>query len=61
MIVWIVLLLLVLVLFGAGFFVPLLWVAAVVLLGLWIFGFLRPGRSGGGRRQGGRRSGRRRR
>ena len=32
-------LLLVLILFGAGFAVHLLWIAAVVLLVLWIVGF----------------------
>jgi hypothetical protein len=32
-------LLLVLILFGAGFAVHLLWIAAVVLLVLWIIGF----------------------
>jgi hypothetical protein len=32
-------LLLVLVLFGAGFAIHLLWIAAVVLLVLWIVGF----------------------
>jgi len=60
MIVWILLLLLLLVLFGAGFAVHLLWIAAVVLLVLWVLGFLRHGRSSGGRRSSGRRSGRRR-
>ncbi len=60
MIVWIFLLLLLLVLFGAGFAIHLLWIAAVVLLVLWVFGFLRHGRSSDGRRSSGRRSGRRR-
>ena len=60
LIVWILLLLLLLVLFGAGFAVHLLWIAAVVLLVLWVLGFLRHGRSSGGRRSSGRRSGRRR-
>jgi len=32
-------LLLVLILFGAGFAVHLLWIAAVVLLVLWLIGF----------------------
>ena len=33
-------LLLVLILFGAGFAVHLLWIAAVVLLVLWVVGFV---------------------
>jgi hypothetical protein len=45
MIVWILLLLLALVLFGVGFSVHLLWVAAVVLLVVWAFGFTRHRRS----------------
>ncbi|TJZ99802.1 DUF5670 family protein [Actinacidiphila oryziradicis] len=61
MILWILLLLLVLVLFGVGFSVHLLWIAAVVLLILWLLGFMRHGRSNSGRRSGARRSGRRRR
>ena len=61
MIVWVVLLLLVLVLFGVGFSLHLLWIVAVVLLIAWLLGFMRHGRSSGGRRSGGRRSSRRRR
>ncbi|MEY9964727.1 Flp pilus assembly protein TadB [Streptacidiphilus sp. MAP12-16] len=55
MIVWILLLLLVLVLFGVGFSVHLLWLVAVVLLVAWLLGFMRQGRSRGGRRSGRRR------
>jgi hypothetical protein len=61
MIVWVVLLVLVLVLFGVGFSVHLLWIVAIVLLIAWLLGFMRQGRSSGGRRSGGRRSGWRRR
>ena len=61
MIVWVVLLLLVLVLFGVGFSLHLLWIVAVVLLIAGLLGFMRHGRSSGGRRSGGRRSSRRRR
>lgn len=59
MIVWVVLLLLVLVLFGVGFSIHLLWIAAIVLLIAWLLGFMRHGRSSGGRSSGRRRSGRR--
>jgi hypothetical protein len=38
-VVLILALLLVLILFGAGFAVHLLWIAAVVLLVLWLVGF----------------------
>jgi hypothetical protein len=60
MIVWVVLLLLVLVLFGVGFSIHLLWIVAIVLLIAWLLGFMRHGRGGGGRGSGGRRSGWRR-
>jgi len=61
MIVWVVLLLLVLMLFGVGFSIHLLWIVAVVLLIVWLLGFMRHSRSSGGRRSGGRRSSWRRR
>jgi hypothetical protein len=60
MIVWVVLLLLVLVLFGVGFSIHLLWIVAIVLLIAWLLGFMRHGRGSGGRGSGGRRSGWRR-
>ena len=53
MIVWVVLLLLVLVLFGVGFSIHLLWIVAIVLLIAWLLGFMRNGRSGSGRSGGG--------
>ncbi|MET9644823.1 hydrophobic protein [Streptomyces syringium] len=51
MIILIALLLLALALFGFGFVVPLLWVAAAVVLIVWILRFARHRRG----RQGGRR------
>ncbi|WTK76328.1 hydrophobic protein [Streptomyces sp. NBC_01515] len=54
---WILLFLLILVVFGFGFTMQALWWAAAVLLVVWIFGFARRGR-GGGRRSRGRRYGR---
>jgi hypothetical protein len=60
MIVWVVLLLLVLVLFGVGFSIHLLWIVAIVLLIAWLLGFMHHGRGSGGRGSGGRRSGWRR-
>ncbi|MDV9168844.1 hydrophobic protein [Streptomyces sp. W16] len=57
MILWILLFLLILVVFGFGFTTQALWWVAAVLLGVWIFGFARRGR-GRGRRRGGRRYGR---
>ncbi|MDT0447712.1 hydrophobic protein [Streptomyces hesseae] len=57
MIISIVLLLLALVLFGFGFAMHLLWIAAAVVLIVWILGFARHrrGRQGGGRRYAGNR------
>ncbi|MET9413250.1 hydrophobic protein [Streptomyces klenkii] len=57
MIALIVLLLLALVLLGFGFVVHLLWIAAAVVLIVWILGFARHrhGRSGGRRYAGNRR------
>ncbi|MER5448704.1 hydrophobic protein [Streptomyces sp. NPDC002766] len=46
MILWILLLLLILVVFGIGFTMHLLWWVAIVLLVLWIAGFLMRGRRG---------------
>ncbi|WP_405972842.1 hydrophobic protein [Streptomyces sp. NBC_00988] len=57
MILWILLFLLILVVFGLGFTTQALWWVAAVLLVVWIFSFARRGR-GGGRRRGGRRYGR---
>ncbi|WP_370417661.1 hydrophobic protein [Streptomyces sp. QH1-20] len=51
MIILIALLLLALALFGFGFVMPLLWIAAAVVLIVWILGFARHRRG----RQGGRR------
>jgi hypothetical protein len=45
MILWILLLLLALVLFGFGFTTYMLWIAAAVLLVVWLFGFTRHRRS----------------
>jgi hypothetical protein len=45
MILWILLLLLALVLFGFGFTTHMLWIAAAVLLVVWLFGFNRHRRS----------------
>jgi Flp pilus assembly protein TadB len=42
---WILLLLLALVLFGFGFTTHMLWIAAAVLLVVWLFGFNRHRRS----------------
>ena len=42
-----VVLLLVLLLFGLGFAVKLLWILAVLLLIVWLFGFVRRGAHGG--------------
>ncbi|MFC5143494.1 hydrophobic protein [Streptomyces aureoversilis] len=52
MMILIALLLLALVLFGFGFVVPLLWIAAAVVLIVWILGFARHrrGRQGSGHR-----------
>ncbi|ARZ72461.1 hydrophobic protein [Streptomyces sp. HU2014] len=57
MIFLLVLLLLALVLFGFGFVVPLLWIAAAVVLIVWILGFARHrrGHRGRGRRYAGSR------
>jgi hypothetical protein len=41
-----VVLLLILVLFGAGFAVKALWIVAVILLVLWLIGFLARGAEG---------------
>ncbi|MGX1907980.1 hydrophobic protein [Streptomyces phaeochromogenes] len=54
MLLWILLLLLILVVFGIGFTMQTLWWVAAVLLVVWIVGFTRHGR-GGGRRRSGRR------
>ncbi|MGX8904263.1 hydrophobic protein [Streptomyces netropsis] len=51
MIILIALLLLALALFGFGFVMPLLWIAAAVVLIVWILGFARHRRG----RRGGRR------
>ncbi|TQJ86028.1 hydrophobic protein [Streptomyces sp. SLBN-31] len=51
MILWILLLLLILVVFGFGFIMHLLWWAAVVLLVVWIVGFVMRGRRGARHRQ----------
>lgn len=48
MIVWIALLLLALILFGFGFVAHLLWIAAAVVLIVWILGIGRHSRSRGG-------------
>ncbi|MEU2870578.1 hydrophobic protein [Streptomyces olivoreticuli] len=48
MIVWIALLLPILILFGFGFVAHLLWIAAAVVLIIWILGFGRHSRSHGG-------------
>ncbi|MFV8132788.1 hydrophobic protein [Streptomyces syringium] len=55
MIILIALLLLALALFGFGLVMPLLWIAAAVVLIVWILGFARHrrGRQGGGRRYAG--------
>lgn len=46
----IVVLLLALLLFGAGFALKALWWIAVIVLVVWLLGFfIRPARSGGGR------------
>lgn len=42
-------LLLILVLFGAGFAVNILWYVALAVLVLWVLGFLVRGSAGGGR------------
>ncbi|MEV6046740.1 MULTISPECIES: hydrophobic protein [Streptomyces] len=52
MLLWIVLIVLVLALFGFGFTLHLLWYVAAVLLVLWIIGFLMRGRMGSGRSAG---------
>ncbi len=44
-------LLLVLILFGAGFAVPVLWWIALIVLALWLLGFLFRAAEGGGRRR----------
>jgi hypothetical protein len=43
-------LLLVLILFGAGFALKLLWWIAIIVLILWLLGFVFRGASAGGRR-----------
>ncbi|MGW7407148.1 hydrophobic protein [Streptomyces sp. NPDC054833] len=48
--VWILLLLVILVVFGFGFTMQILWWVAAGLLVLWIVGFAVRGRSGGRRR-----------
>ncbi|MEU7602565.1 hydrophobic protein [Streptomyces sp. NPDC041003] len=54
--VWILLLLLILLLFGLGFTTQILWYVAVVLLVVWIAGLAMRGR-GRSRSRGGRRYG----
>ncbi|MEU5434672.1 hydrophobic protein [Streptomyces sp. NPDC020719] len=49
MLLWIVLIVLVLALFGFGFTLHVLWYVAVVLLVLWVIGFFMRGRMGSGR------------
>ncbi|WP_405643937.1 hydrophobic protein [Streptomyces sp. NBC_00019] len=50
MILWILLFLLILVVFGFGFTMQALWWVAAALLVVWIVGFAMRGRGGGGRR-----------
>ncbi|MEV6510258.1 hydrophobic protein [Streptomyces sp. NPDC051642] len=57
MIMWILLFVLILVVFGFGLTMQALWWVAAILLVLWIVGFAMRGRGGGGR-SGGRRFGR---
>ena len=52
MILWILLFLLILVVFGFGFTMQALWWVAAVLLVVWIVGFAMRGRGGGSRRYG---------
>lgn len=47
---WILLLLLILVVFGLGFTMQILWWVAAVLLVVWVVGFTKRGRTGGRRR-----------
>ncbi|MCX4761788.1 hydrophobic protein [Streptomyces sp. NBC_01275] len=58
MILWILLFLLILVVFGIGFTMQALWWVAAVLLVVWIVGFAMRGRGGGRRSGGSRRYGR---
>ncbi|GAA2436751.1 hydrophobic protein [Streptomyces mauvecolor] len=55
MLLWIVLIVLVLALFGFGFTMHVLWYVAAVLLVLWVIGFFMRGRMGSGRSAGSRR------
>jgi hypothetical protein len=55
MMLWILLFVLILVVFGFGFTMQALWWVAAVLLIVWIVGFAMRGRGSGGRRGGGRR------
>jgi len=50
MLLWILLLLVILVVFGIGFTMQTLWWVAAVLLVVWIVGFAKRGRGGGRRR-----------
>lgn len=50
MIAILLVLLLVLILFGAGFAVKILWWIALVVLALWLLGFLMRGTTAGGGR-----------
>ncbi|MEV6171358.1 hydrophobic protein [Streptomyces sp. NPDC051954] len=59
--IWILLFLLILVVFGFGFTLQMLWWVAAVLLVVWLAGFAMRGRGGGRRGGGSRRYGRSRR
>ncbi|MDG4856869.1 hydrophobic protein [Streptomyces sp. T-3] len=55
MLMWILLLLVILVIFGFGFTMQILWYVAAALLVLWIIGYVTRGRGSGGRSGRGRR------